>query len=456
LRETLALGCEYLKLSTGIISKNEGDNIYVSVLQSALETLHEGQLFPKNQTYSDLLKVDEGVVCIEHIAQSKYSDHPSYQRFRQETYIGIPLFLEGHRYGTLGFSDDHPRATAYSEVEIEFINVLGDWVNSTLKRLALDHALELQQKLNDAVARAQSQFIKGRDKREGIRTLLNDIVLLTGSRYGQVCKVQQGKTGDYILKNYVSAEVSENADRTTSGDDKNDFTMEAATHSLDAQFAQVLSTGQAISGNALSGALHRFLCVPVYYNGDIVATIGLANSSNDYDQQTIDFLQPVLITIGQLINAAKVQRQHEEGERRLANIIEGTNIGTWECDIASGETVYNERWAEMLGYTLAELQPTTVQTWLDMCHPEDLKRSTAMLEKHFKESCPTSIWSAACVIRTGTGYGSETEGAWSVGAKMENHLLCLVAIRMSRKSDWRKKNWRMLMHSWSNRTRQHA
>jgi PAS domain-containing protein len=112
------------------------------------------------------------------------------------------------------------------------------------------------------------------------------------------------------------------------------------------------------------------LCVPVYYNGDIVATIGLANSSNDYDQQTIDFLQPVLITIGQLINAAKVQRQHEEGERRLANIIEGTNIGTWECDIASGETVYNERWAEMLGYTLAELQPTTVQTWLDMCHPK--------------------------------------------------------------------------------------
>jgi hypothetical protein len=54
--------------------------------------------------------------------------------------------------------------------------------------------------LNDAVARAQSQFIKGRDKREGIVTLLNDIVLLTGSRYGQVCKVQQGKTGDYILK----------------------------------------------------------------------------------------------------------------------------------------------------------------------------------------------------------------------------------------------------------------
>jgi hypothetical protein len=50
--------------------------------------------------------------------------------------------------------------------------------------------------------------------------------------------------------------------------------MEAATRSLDAQFAQVLSTGQAISGKGISGALHRFLCVPVYYNGDIVATIG--------------------------------------------------------------------------------------------------------------------------------------------------------------------------------------
>lgn len=388
LRETLALGCEYLKLSTGIISRHEGDNVYVSVLQSALETLQEGQFVKRNQTYSDLLKVDQGVVCIEHIGQSQYRHHPSYQRFRQETYIGIPLFLEGQRYGTLGFSDDHPRTTAYSEVEIEFINVLGDWVNSTLKRQALDRALELQQQLNDAVARAQSQFIKGRDKREGIRTLLNDIVLLTGSRYGQVCKVQQEKTGGYILKNYVSAAVGDNADRATSGAEQNDSPPDAASHYLDAQFAQVLSTGQAISGNAVGGALHRFLCIPVYYNGEIVATIGLANSSDEYGQQTIDFLQPVLITIGQLINAAKVQRQHEEGERRLANIIEGTNIGTWECDIASGETVYNERWAEMLGYTLKELEPTTVQTWLDMCHPEDLKRSTEMLEKHFKGELP--------------------------------------------------------------------
>ena len=398
LRETLALGCEYLKLSTGIISKHEGDNIYVSVLQSSLETLSEGHFFPKNQTYSDLLKVDEGVVCIEHIGKSQYRHHPSYQRFRQETYIGIPLFLEGQRYGTLGFSDNNPRASAYSEIEIEFINVLGDWVNSTLKRLALDRALEQQQKMNDAVARAQSQFIKGRDKHEGIRTLLNDAVLLTGSNYGQVCEVRKDKAGHYFLKNHIHSAIPGNANAATSAMLPVGAEAESAPHLLTAHFEEVLRTRQPLSGtvntaltqahSGPSAPAGRFLCMPVHYNGDIVAMIGVADSSDEYDQQTIDFLQPVLITIGQLINAAKVQRQHEESERRLANIIEGTNIGTWECDIASGETIYNERWAEMLGYTLEELQPTTVQTWLNLCHPDDLKRSSVMLNKHFNGELP--------------------------------------------------------------------
>ena len=71
------------------------------------------------------------------------------------------------------------------------------------------------------------------------------------------------------------------------------------------------------------------------------------------------------------------ERQH------LANIIEGTNIGTWEWNIQSGETIFNERWAEIVGYRLQELQPTNIQTWLELAHPEDIKGSNSLLEKHF-------------------------------------------------------------------------
>lgn len=73
---------------------------------------------------------------------------------------------------------------------------------------------------------------------------------------------------------------------------------------------------------------------------------------------------------------------------RLANIIEGTHVGTWEWNIPSGETVFNERWAHMLGHTLEELAPTTIETWRTLAHPEDLRLAQDALAKHFAGESP--------------------------------------------------------------------
>ena len=70
-------------------------------------------------------------------------------------------------------------------------------------------------------------------------------------------------------------------------------------------------------------------------------------------------------------------------EERLASIIEGTSIGTWEWNIQSGETVFNERWAEIVGYTLAELAPVNIRTWMELVHPDDLRRSNELLQEVF-------------------------------------------------------------------------
>ncbi len=69
---------------------------------------------------------------------------------------------------------------------------------------------------------------------------------------------------------------------------------------------------------------------------------------------------------------------------RLADIITATNAGTWEWNIETGENIFNDRWAEMIGYTLDEISPTTYETWLKIVHPDDLKISSALQEKHFK------------------------------------------------------------------------
>jgi diguanylate cyclase (GGDEF)-like protein/PAS domain S-box-containing protein len=74
---------------------------------------------------------------------------------------------------------------------------------------------------------------------------------------------------------------------------------------------------------------------------------------------------------------------HSDQRVRLTEIISGTDIGTWEWNIVTGETYFNRRWAEIVGYTLEELEPISIKTWLDLAHPDDLGKSNELLEKNF-------------------------------------------------------------------------
>jgi len=73
-----------------------------------------------------------------------------------------------------------------------------------------------------------------------------------------------------------------------------------------------------------------------------------------------------------------------EDRRRLSAILDGTNVGTWEWNIQTGETIFNERWAEIIGYTLQEISPVSIETWQRFVHPEDLAQSEHALRAHFE------------------------------------------------------------------------
>lgn len=49
---------------------------------------------------------------------------------------------------------------------------------------------------------------------------------------------------------------------------------------------------------------------------------------------------------------------------RLTEILGATQVGIWEWNIKTGETLFNERWANIVGYTLEELQPVSIDTWV--------------------------------------------------------------------------------------------
>lgn len=73
---------------------------------------------------------------------------------------------------------------------------------------------------------------------------------------------------------------------------------------------------------------------------------------------------------------------------RLEACLEGTNAATWEWNVQTGEARFNARWADIVGYTLEELEPLTVDTWLSLVHPDDAKASDAALEKYWSGDAP--------------------------------------------------------------------
>ena len=88
-------------------------------------------------------------------------------------------------------------------------------------------------------------------------------------------------------------------------------------------------------------------------------------------------------TVRDITERKQAEEALRHSEERLKMMLQGTRAGTWEWFVQSGETHFNERWAEIIGYTLDELAPISIQTWLDAAHPDDLKYSGELLEKHF-------------------------------------------------------------------------
>ncbi len=75
-------------------------------------------------------------------------------------------------------------------------------------------------------------------------------------------------------------------------------------------------------------------------------------------------------------------------QRRLQAILEGTHVGTWEWNVHTGESIYNDQYVAMLGYTLEELEPLGYNTWARLVHPEDLVASAICMQEHLRGERP--------------------------------------------------------------------
>lgn len=117
------------------------------------------------------------------------------------------------------------------------------------------------------------------------------------------------------------------------------------------------------------------------------------------DNEKVKFIKSILRDISDHKKAEKIL---EEERKRLKYIIDGTNVGTWEWNVQTGETRFNERWANIIGYSLKDISPVSIETWMKFAYEDDLEKSKEALQKHFNGE--TEFYNIECRMKHKDGH----------------------------------------------------
>lgn len=146
-----------------------------------------------------------------------------------------------------------------------------------------------------------------------------------------------------------------------------------------------IESSMVLIRNTLSGERWETVEIPILHiNGTV--RIVLWNSATICAD---DDITPVaMIAQGQDITKSKqAEEERYHSYEQLRFVLEGSQLGFWDWNMETGEVVRNEQWAQMLGYTLSEIDFTTSQ-WTDFIHPEDREKAWTSINDHVEGRTP--------------------------------------------------------------------
>ncbi|QAU14527.1 PAS domain S-box protein (plasmid) [Halorubrum sp. BOL3-1] len=94
------------------------------------------------------------------------------------------------------------------------------------------------------------------------------------------------------------------------------------------------------------------------------------------------------------------EQEIQQLKDRLELAVEGAKLGVWDWDMTTDYVDFNEQWAQMLGYSLDEIEPD-LDAWEKRLHPEDVDDVEAALDAHIAGE--TDIYDFEHRLRTADG-----------------------------------------------------
>ncbi|MGM0482178.1 MAG: EAL domain-containing protein [Pseudomonadota bacterium] len=284
-------------------------------------------------------------------------------------YAGAPLYTDnGYAIGTLCIIDKTPRSLTSDELSL--LRLLGDMVESEITQVERNNEHKKRnslQQFSEVIVKAQSNFIGQTDRIQAFDILLDDILALTGSEYGFIGDVLFTSDNQPYLKAYSMTDIAWN-------EETKKLYAQSATNglefkNLDSLIGAALKTGEPVIANNPGNdpragglpdghpALHYFLGVPIHCAGKLVAMIGLANKEGGYGQELVTTLRPLLLAVGQIVEASRRHLQLEKQRVKLSYlsaVASQTTNAVIITDVAGKVEWVNEGFCRLTGYTPEE------------------------------------------------------------------------------------------------------
>ncbi|MEQ3512027.1 PAS domain-containing protein [Pseudoalteromonas sp. BZB3] len=339
----LLLGREVFNLPLAIVSNiDEAKNSYlVKYASTPNGAITPGTTFEYQHSYCLHTLKASHAIAYHHVGQSDIATHPCYENFSLESYIGCPLVVSGKRIGTLNFSSPEVTPHAFTQSDLEIVQLLAHWISHEFMREEQENKLLSQQQLMAQMS-------------------------------------EQANIGAWEF------------DLATEKVYWSDMTKQI--HEVEADFEPELSTAinfykPGFSQERISELVALSMQTGDPYQEELQIVTAKGNEVWVEAKGQTEFKDGKCVrmfgSFQDITERVEAQNKLKFSNQRLEFVLDSTGVGIWDWEIDSGKTTYNERWANILGYKLSELEPTDTLTWVNQVHPEDFKYSEHALREHW-------------------------------------------------------------------------
>lgn len=234
------------------------------------------------------------------------------------------------------------------------------------------NTLENQTRLLETITKAHMEFLDLEQPVSVFERFLEEFLSLTNSEYGFIGEILHDDDDAPYLKTYAITNIAWDEASRKFYDEHIADGLEF--RNLTTLFGHVMVTEEPVISNDpahdhRSGslpdqhpALNAFLGLPVFSGGELIGMVGISNRPGGYNQEVVDFLEPLLLTCGNFIRMIRedmrrqrILKELQDSENRARAVLASTHDAIITIDENAIIDSVNPAIERMFGYTVEEL-----------------------------------------------------------------------------------------------------